>query len=243
MREEYLKIWDLDICQGMPGIITGAGRVAFIAKYRQSLQEACATHRNDRPIRTCADFVRIAEHTMQNMAREYGTERMARLGMLRPGGNGEQAHVQQPLGMFPELLAVVGIHDEKPHIFVVSPDGIAEEQQAFGAEGSGGPFGEYLLPKFYHPEITVAEAELAAIHIVEQVEHADPHSGGPVQLASILKRGGSVPKVKRWTAREVQKALVDVADIESQVSSGWQKVIRDIANNRVHRRHRSAGKK
>ena len=240
MREEYLKIWDLDVCPGSAGVITGAGRATFIAKYRQLLQEACSAHLQNQPIRTTADFIRLAEQTMQHLAREYGTERMARLGILHTPT--DERSTPAGFDLFPAFVAVIGIHDERPHIFVISPDGVAEEQLAFGAEGSGGPYAEYLLPKVYYDGMTVAEAELCAVHIVEQVKHADPHSGGPVQLVSITKSRPQRPRIRRWTTAQIQKAVLQVADIEGQVSKAWRKVIRDMANSRNGKSHRGSTK-
>jgi 20S proteasome alpha/beta subunit len=68
MREEYLKIWDLQVNPKLPALITGAGRGAYIAKYRELLQDACSARAESQPIRTVSEFVRVAEATMQELA-------------------------------------------------------------------------------------------------------------------------------------------------------------------------------
>lgn len=224
-REEYLKIWDLDSgC--FPAAITGAGRTSFISKYRDMLHEVCQLRRSRQPIQAVSEFVRIAEETMQDLSRIYGTERLSRLGLLRLGADDESRSSPSLLDLFPPFTAVLGIHGNKPHLYIVPPDGVAEEQQGFGAQGSGGPYAEYLLPKMYHDGITVAEAALCVVHIIEQVKHVDPHSGGPTQLAITTKS-----KVTHWTPEQVQQAVETVSRIDLKASALWRRYAKGEARS------------
>lgn len=217
-REEFLKIWDLNVGP-FKAVITGAGRSAFIAKYRNLLEDMCAVRAARQPIQTVPEFITLAEETMQNMSRQYGTERLARLGMMRSGGVGEEEHSSASLfDVLPNLMAVIGIHDERPHLYFIPPDGIAEEQQVFGATGSGGPFADYLLPKMCRGDFQMEEAVLLAVHVIEQVKHVDPHSGGPTQLAAVTK--GSV---KHWDRSEISNAEKKVSEIEAKAAALWKR--------------------
>jgi len=213
-REEFLKIWDLNVGNTFKAVITGAGRSAFIAKYRNLLEEVCAARAQRQPIQTVPEFITVAEETMQNMSRQYGTERLARLGVMRTGV-GEEEHSSTSLfDILPNLVAVIGIHDDKPHLFFIPPDGIAEEQQLFGATGSGGPFADYLLPKMCRADFQIGEAALLAAHVIEQVKHVDPHSGGPTQLATVTKAA-----VRHWTKAEIMQAELRAGEIEAKIAA------------------------
>jgi len=116
-REEFLKIWDLDVGHPFKAVITGAGRSAFIAKYRNLLEEVCAVRSQRQPIQTVPEFITVAEEAMQNMSRQYGTERLARLGVMRTGVGEEEHSSTNLFDILPNLVAVIGIHDDKPHRF------------------------------------------------------------------------------------------------------------------------------
>jgi len=226
-REEFLKIWDLETGP-FKAVITGAGRSAFIAKYRNLLEAVCAERAQRQPIQSVAEFVTIAEETMQNMSRQYGTERLARLGLMRPGtGEDEQTNV---FDILPSLMAVIGIHDDKPHLFFIPPDGIAEEQQLFGSTGSGGPFADYLLPKMCRADFQIQEAALLAVHVIDQVKHVDPHSGGPTQLATVKKT-----TVKHWTKEEIREAEAQAAEIELKTAALWRRSAKSKVRSKRHK--------
>jgi 20S proteasome alpha/beta subunit len=129
--------------------------------------------------------------------------------------------------LLPDLVGIIGVYDQKnPRLFFVSPDGIAEEQQSFGAEGSGGTYAEYALPRMWYDGIPVAEAEICAIHIVEQAKHVDPHSGGPTQLASIGKSG-----IKHWSASAIQKMTTRLRTHEQYNGQQWRKTIKSFTSS------------
>jgi 20S proteasome alpha/beta subunit len=222
-REEYLKIWDLESgC--FPAVITGAGRTAFFAKYRDMLQDICRDRRSRQPLQNISDFIRVAEGAMQDLSRIYGTERLARLGLFRPTGDEEGRNVPSFADLFPHFTAVVGVYAQRPHLFFVAPDGIAEEQQGYGSQGSGGPYAEYLLPKMYYEGITTEEAALYVVHVIEQVKHVDTHSGGPTQLAIVTK-----DKTKHWSQPEVEGAVASASKIDLKAAALWRKAARGVA--------------
>jgi 20S proteasome alpha/beta subunit len=231
-REEFLKIWDLNVGR-FKAVITGAGRSAFIAKYRDLLQEVCAVRAQRQPIQTVPEFITLAEETMQNMSKQYGTDRLARLGVLRgPSGNDDDRSTTSFYDMLPDLMAVIGIHDKRPHLFFIPPDGIAEEQQLFGATGSGSPFAEYLLPKMCRSDFQMQEAALLAVHIIEQIKHVDPHSGGPTQLVTIGRSA-----VKHWNKSEISKAEERASGIEAKAAALWRRTARRKSGNHNRRKN------
>lgn len=217
-REEYLKIWELSVGSHMPAVITGAGQGAYIAKYREMLQGECERRmRTGPPLDDSSGFVTLAEQTMQDLSRTYGTERFARLGLLDIGSGGSPTSTR---GILPSLTAVIGVFHQEPHLYFVLPDGIAEEQQGFGSEGSGSPYADYLLPRFYHPGITLDDAALCVIYIIEQVKHVDPHSGGPTQVATVTRNG-----VRLWATEDVMQCTMSVNEIDKEVSALWKESI------------------
>jgi 20S proteasome alpha/beta subunit len=233
-REEYLKIWDLESgC--FPAVITGAGRTAFFAKYRDMLQDVCRDRHSRQPIQNISDFIRVAEETMQDLSRIYGTERLTRLGLFRPGGEEEGRSVPSFADLFPHFTAVVGVHDQRPHLYFVPPDGVAEEQQGFGAQGSGGPYADYLLPKMYYDGITIAEAALYVVHVIEQVKHVDTHSGGPTQLAMVTK-----DKIKHWNQSQVEEAVRAASKIDLKAAALWRKAAKGAARHNHHHQQKIA---
>lgn len=237
-REEYLKIWDLEVGP-YPAVITGAGRSAYISKYREFLQAECDMRSSRQPIQSRSEFVEIAEEQMQLFSRRYGVERFTRLGLLRMGDDDGGGHAGL---LLPEFQAVIGIYAADPRLYFIGADGVSEEQQLFGSTGSGGPYCEYLLQKMICEGMSVSEGALFAIHIVEQVKHVDPHSGGSTQVAIVTKDG-----VEHWDTHKVAKATLAVSDIDEKASTLWRTSIRtqsvNNSNGKTSSAKKSSGKK
>ena len=69
-----------------------------------------------------------------------------------------------------------------------------------------------------HADFLVEEAALLASHVIEQVKHVDPHSGGPTQLVTVTKGA-----VKHWTKVEIVQAEVRASEIEAKTAALWRR--------------------
>ena len=164
--------------------IAGAGMVVFIEKAVNNLRRIIekkeeVTHKK----LSLEEIVDIAEGVMLDLHKVYDIDRERYLRSdikFKEGQEFVNVHI---------MMGGVDKESAKNHLYSLYKDGIAEPVSDYATAGSGAPYAEYLLSKYYFPDITLNTGKKLGIYIIKETEKIDPNVGGSVNIVSIDKTG------------------------------------------------------
>jgi len=164
--------------------IAGAGMVVFIEKAVNNLKhiiEKKEEATNEKL--SLEDIVDIAEGVMLDLHKVYDIDREMYLRSDIKSKEG-QDFVNMHL-----MMGGVDRGSDKNHLYSLYKDGIAEPVSDYATAGSGAPYAEYLLSRYYFPDINVNIGKKLGIYIIKETEKIDPNVGGSVNIAGMDKTG------------------------------------------------------
>jgi len=115
-------------------------------------------------------------------------------------------------------------HDK---IFRIFENGYAEEEEKYTCEGSGLPYGEYILKQRFKDDMTEEEAKELATYVIVQTSRIDPNVGGKVNLVVAKKR--QILEVK---ADEVTRIMTDIRAFDTMSEKRTPEIIEEIVEKR-----------
>lgn len=97
----------------------------------------------------------------------------------------------QKYGTLPQIQLIIGAieRDETPRLIQVYANGDYDHKDTFSAIGSGSIFGEILLRKLYHPQMTVQVAQRLIGYIIWEIQGIDNATGEDMQIVTLSKDG------------------------------------------------------
>jgi 20S proteasome alpha/beta subunit len=210
-RMDYLKIEEVcnekDACL----VVVGAGMVAFIGK---STAKLCERLRKEK-LSTMAEVAEEAEDVMTELQRRYDVEKAEKLGLAK-GKSSLGRHLQDRVPFFAIMIGGKFPGDERPAIYTVGMDGVAERADKFESLGSGSAYAEYLLAKFYRESQEIQQAATLAAYAVEEVKKIDPGCGGATQIVTIQGN-----KLRRWKPTEVSALVSQIDERDKAFVDAW----------------------
>ncbi|MGC9193578.1 MAG: hypothetical protein ACP5FQ_06740 [Thermoplasmata archaeon] len=93
----------------------------------------------------------------------------------------------------------------KPDLYILYENGIAEPEQDYATIGSGAPYAEYLLSKYYSNSIELDGAIKLAIFVISEVQKMDPNVGGKIKVIRIDDQ-----KAKRIDEAEINQKYLEI---------------------------------
>lgn len=219
-RMDYTKIEDIDGELGVKALISGSGVVSFINKAMELLREKC----NEKRIKSVKELILCAEDTMDDLTKRYSVDKFKKMGIAKNIKSKYGKELQDEGIPFPTLnfhLMIGCVEKNIPHLYTISPTGIAEKEEKFGSLGSGSAYAEYILTNLYYEGIKLKEGLLLAIHTVEEVKKIDPNVGGDVQIATIDKKGN----IQKGVKLEVNGIVKDITEKNNVLSKVWRSLL------------------
>lgn len=119
---------------------------------------------------------------------------------------------------------VLATHDRILRIFHT---GISEEEMCYCCEGSGRPYGEYILQRQFRPDMDEKEASRLVAYAILQTSRIDPNVGGKINIALITHH-----RVKKLTDNEVNELLEELIGAERPPERDIQKIVGEIVEKR-----------
>jgi len=123
---------------------------------------------------------------------------------------------------FPTLVVA-----SKDKIYRVFQTGFAEEEKNYCSEGSGRPYGEYILRQQHKPDMNEKQAKELAVYTVEQTSRIDPNVGGEICLAVVDHDG-----FRMMASTEVADILESLTEMASAPEKEIQKIVGEIVEKR-----------
>lgn len=169
--------------------IAGAGMISFIQKAIDGIkaQYDKLVEKGGLSIETLVngtEDIAGAEMVMASIHKRYDIERVEYLY-----GPGAEKGVEV-VDMF---LMMGGIEKEKEglkkHLYLLHKDGVSEPVDDYATIGSGAAYAEYLLGKYYTPDIAIEVGKKLAVYVIKEVENMDPNVGGAVKVVALDEKG------------------------------------------------------
>jgi 20S proteasome alpha/beta subunit len=182
--------------------IVGAGMAGFESKVRKELTAWFSSY----PSPTLEEVIRKCEDILWDIHQRY----------LERFKNEEEE---------PDFVTLVlATHNR---IFRIFENGYAEEEAQYACEGSGLPYGEYILSQKFKPDMSKEEAKWLATYAIIQTSRIDPAVGGRVNL--ILVEEGQICSVDN---EEIDRIIENMTAIETITQNAMQEIIEKIVENR-----------
>lgn len=161
--------------------IAGAGTVAFVGKAVNLIRAQYDDLKDKREL-SVDNLMGSAEGAIADIHKVYDVDRVKYLY----GAEATREIVQ--------MILMVGSveyikNQQKNHLYLLHKIGFSEPVNDYATIGSGAAYAEYLLSKYYNPNITLEIGKKLAIYTVKEVEKMDPNVGGPVNVVVIDKDG------------------------------------------------------
>jgi 20S proteasome alpha/beta subunit len=224
-RTEYTKIYEIPMGGDSYALLSGAGTGAFVTRAGELLAEKCKNN----ICRTPRDFADICEDVITDIFKRYVIDRSKALGMSKTKTQREitSGSIQWQEGEMepPSLIILTGIQCGIPKspewcLYTIHPNGVAEKAEKYDAIGSGSAIAEYLLARLCSKPLTVEQATIVAVYVIEEVKKIDPFCGGPTQVVCLSKNGS-----KRLSSREVKRIADFVMGQDDALADFWLDLI------------------
>lgn len=112
-------------------------------------------------------------------------------------------------------------------ILRIYPNGVTEEERYYYCEGSGRPYGEYILQQRFRPDINEKDATRLVAYAILQTSRIDPSVGGKINIALIKSYD-----IKNLTDGEVNEILEDLMEAETPHERKLQEIVGEIVEKR-----------
>jgi 20S proteasome alpha/beta subunit len=119
---------------------------------------------------------------------------------------------------------VLATHDRILRIF---DTGVSEEEKYYCCEGSGRPYGEYILQHQFKPNMNEKEAARLVAYTILQTSRIDPNVGGRINIALIRNY-----EVKKLTDDEVNELSEELIETERPAERDMQEIAGEIVEKR-----------
>jgi len=119
---------------------------------------------------------------------------------------------------------VLATHDRILRIFNT---GISEEEMCYCCEGSGRPYGEYILQRQFRPDMNEKEASRLVAYAILQTSRIDPGVGGKINVALITPN-----LVKKLNDNEMNGILEELIEAEMPPETDIKKMVGEIVEGR-----------
>lgn len=123
---------------------------------------------------------------------------------------------------FPTL--VLASHNKIFHIY---PNGYAEEEENYGCEGSGTPFGEYIIGQNFKQDMNDIEAKQLAAYSILQTQRMDPNVGGKINM--VVLHPTYIERVSDEELNKISEEMKVTADMRETET---QKLVLEIVDKR-----------
>lgn len=204
--------------------IAGAGMIAFIEKAIDSIraQYEALKKKGETSISTLINGTEEIGGAEQVMASIYKTYDIERVKFLY--GSKEAQEIVEVFLMIGGIEKINNII--KKRIYLLHKEGFGEPVNDYATIGSGAAYAEYLLGKYYNPEISVDIGKKLAIYVIKEVEKMDPNVGGPVRAVAIDKNGYCELKENEILKfyEEVRKGDEVISKLSSNLLTGKVKI-------------------
>ena len=119
---------------------------------------------------------------------------------------------------------VLATHHKILRIFTT---GVPEEERYYICEGSGRPYGEYILQQRFKPDMTEGDAMQLVVYAILQTSRIDPSVGGKINVALIRSHG-----IENIADDQVDDILEDLTGAETPVERELEKIVGEIVEKR-----------
>jgi 20S proteasome alpha/beta subunit len=209
-RLDYTKIYDFSFGETKVAM-TGAGEVPFIARAIELFEERAA----EKHFHKAREIADLTEDVMNEINKRYVVQRMKDLGYQKSPGT---PRAQLPAGDTLGFSLMLGVCcNNKPILYTVYPDGVAERGERYASLGSGSAFADYLLARLCTDDLSVDEAVRVAVYVIEEVKKVDLYCGGPTQVVAVTKHG-----IDRKDDNAIRKLVADLQRADKMSLGIWR---------------------
>ena len=199
--------------------VAGAGTVLFIEKAVNGLKNMIEGEENKRKEKLGVKEIieNIAEAVMLNLYKIYDIDRSRFL-------MSEENQTEKIQEIVDLVLMMGGVDNSNNYLYLIHKNGVAEPVSDYATIGSGAAYAEYLLSKYYVPEISTNIGLKLAIYVIEETKTMDPNVGGPVKLIYITK-----DEYKELNEENVSEIYKNIKEGERLTN----KILKDLIAERI----------